>query len=367
MIGSEHKKIIAVFGATGSEGIAVIKAFNRLREGGNEKYLVRAVVASVHSAEAQFLKSHVDEMFDDYNMKRALSGAYGVYIANNYFSDMDIAREMKELNRIKEYCSSLDIKHVVLSCSEDTRSFGFKRSDIHYWQKTAPGGREPDMFCPPYDAKGAAADSFANAVPTTKLYPAFNLELLLSVMNPIEQVGQKYVLSLPVSRAIKIPVVSPQDIGAIACAIFQDPRRIGVTVGVKSDLLTGADMALQLSQAFNASVSFEHVTYEEFSSSGLPGAREIANMLRYIAYHDRYVLRRTQPPGLRTLMGIQDNFQSWVQAHFEELKEKFFGGELEDFNELAETGEVGHISYEGSVAKTAITGFDLGAGEVEWA
>lgn len=371
---SEDKQIIVVFGATGAEGTAVVNAFNKLRENGNDSFLIRAVVRSIDAPESQYLQGLVDEMHDiltETNFKRAFTGAYGVYIANDYFVDLDIDREMKQLKRVQDYCISLGIEHVILSCGEDTRPFAGKRRDVLFWKKNAPGGRDPTHICPSYDAKGGAADQFVTTVPTTKLYPAFNLELFLSHMNPIEENGTGYNLSLPVSRNDKIPVVASQDIGSIACAIFQDPSHIGTTVGVKSDELTGVEMAATFSQAFNVSVEFKNVSYEDFGNSGLPGAGAISNMLRFITHDEKYALRRKQPPSLKTLMKsiiIPATFQSWVQDNEAEIGERFFGaaGELAEMAALAGGGKDAY-SHDGSIADTKIMNYEVGEGEVEWA
>lgn len=93
---SGSKKIIAVMGATGFQGGAVIKAFKNLR---NDEFLVRAITRNPSSERAQAIAPFVDEVVtadanDEESMVAAFDGCYGVFIMSDYWQDRDVRHEM---------------------------------------------------------------------------------------------------------------------------------------------------------------------------------------------------------------------------------------------------------------------------------
>mmetsp|Transcript_24171 Transcript_24171/g.36756 ORF Transcript_24171/g.36756 Transcript_24171/m.36756 type:complete len:367 (+) Transcript_24171:174-1274(+) len=365
---SNNKKIIVVVGATGIEGNAVVKAFDNLRANNNNnnnyEFHIRAVVPSLESSEAMDLQSVVDEMYGEVHLEKALEGeVYGVYIANDYFVDCNDEREVSLLNKIQKLIvkssSRSSIQHVVLSCSEDTRPFVNKRNDVLFWNKM-----NGNMFCPPMDAKGGLADNVAGTIPTTKLYPAVLLEFFSNYMKPLERADDKgYTLKLPLERGFPLPVVAASDVGAIVCAIFQDPTRIGVTCGVTSELITPVEIAHQLSQVLGVPIAYQMCSVEEFAQSGLDGAEELANMFKYISHDAKYALRRKIPPGLKPMMGpYTQTFASWAEANVEALKAQYLGAAASS----AEEGEIDKYSFV-SASESQVEHVVGGTGETEWA
>jgi len=356
-----NKKIIVIVGAIGLEGTAVVKAFDNLRaDTGITEFHVRAVVPQIESSEALELQSIVDEMYGSLHLEKALEGAYGVYIANDYFVDCSVDREVSLLNKVQTMIvQSSSIQHVVLSCSEDTRPFVLKRNDVLFWNKM-----NGNMFCPPMDAKGGLADNVAGTIPTTKLYPAVLLEFFSNYMKPLERADDKgYTLKLPLERGFPLPVVAASDVGAIVCAIFQDPTRIGVTCGVTSELITPVEIAHQLSQVLGVPIAYQMCSVEEFAQSGLDGAEELANMFKYISHDAKYALRRKIPPGLKPMMGpYTQTFASWAEANVEALKAQYLGAAASS----AEEGEIDKYSFV-SASESQVEHVVGGTGETEWA
>jgi len=355
------QKIIVVVGAVGLEGTAVVKAFDNLRNNtGSTEFHVRAVVPQVESSEALELQPIVDEMYGSLHLEKALAGAYGVYIANDYFVDCDVEREVSLLKKVQKMIQqSSSIEHVVLSCSEDTRPFVTKRNDVLFWNKM-----NGNMFCPPMDAKGGLADAVAATIPTTKLYPAVLLEYFSHYMKPLETTEKGYVLKLPLERGFALPVVAASDVGAMACAIFQDSTLTGVTCGVTSELITPVEIAGQLSQTLGVPIAYQKCPVEEFAQSGLAGAEELANMFKYMSLDTKYALRRKIPIGLKPMMGpYTQSFASWAEQNVEALKSQWLGYEAA----APEEEELGKYSSFVPASESQVEHLVGGTGETEWA
>merc|ERR1719410_2671865 len=178
----EPKKIIAVMGATGLQGGAVVRAVNEV------------------------VKADGD---DEESMVNAFNGCYGAFVVTNYWADLDVKHEMKTTRIIQAAAKKANLKHVVLSTLEDTRKFVNKADNKDDWKVLGPDG----MYVPHFDGKGEAAEKFAREVPTTKLLTCFYFENFLGAMAPVKHTeSSPYTITLPMGEA-ELPMLSIKDIG----------------------------------------------------------------------------------------------------------------------------------------------------------
>src|SRR4051812_27866248 len=112
-----EKKIITVFGATGSQGGGLARAILNDK---NSDFAVRAVTRDVNSEKAkelsnlgaQVVSADID---DPESMKLALEGAYGAYFVTFYWAHMSPEKEMTEAKSMAQAAKAAGIKHAIWS------------------------------------------------------------------------------------------------------------------------------------------------------------------------------------------------------------------------------------------------------------
>lgn len=96
---SNTKKIIAIVGATGSQGGGLARAI--LREGDKSEFAVRALVRDPHSHNAEALRKWGAEIVqcdvnDEASLVSAVQGAYGMYCVTFFWELMDPEKEKRQ-------------------------------------------------------------------------------------------------------------------------------------------------------------------------------------------------------------------------------------------------------------------------------
>lgn len=318
---TDEVKIIAVMGATGAQGGAVVRAFNNL---GSEQYKVRAITRDPESEKAKAIAPLVSEVVkadgdDEASMVKAFEGCYGAYIVSNFWQDMDVKHEMKTLRTCKEAAKKAGLQHVVLSSLEDTRKFVEGQDDKDTWKVI---NEELGMYVPHFDGKGEVDPEYVAELPCTLLYTTAYMENYIYFgWGPTRQSEEAdYGITFPMGDK-KLALVAVEDIGKCACAILQDKSLIGKTVGVMSDALTGEEMAAAFSKLNGGkTVKYNAVPVDVYASFGFPGAAELANMFRFYADNEEDFLKaRDIPPSVKKTMGGTMSFEDFLNAN----KEKF--------------------------------------------
>lgn len=335
------KKLIAVMGATGAQGGAVIQAFHTLATKNDSNsssiYEIRAISRNPNSKKAKALvegllvkevvKADAD---DEDSLVAAFQGCYGAFVVTDFWQDCNVQHEIETTRTIQNAAKRARLQHVVLSTLDDTRTLIEKADNKDTWKVLPP--TELGMYVPHFDGKGQAAEEFAKHVPTTKLLTTFYLENFINLgMGPRKQKNNKessdassYAITFPMGNS-KLSMVSTLDIGKVACACFQNPEMtIGKTVGVQSDALTCEEIAQCFSQALGVPVVYNDVSEEVYAEFlGFPGAEDLANMFRFYKEFEVYFVNsRTKALSedaslmnkVKELGGLY-TFQSWLDAN----------------------------------------------------
>src|SRR5215831_10313491 len=161
------KKIIAVVGATGTQGGGLAQAILADPNGG---FAVRAITRDPNKEKAKALKAKDAEVvqadLDDVeSLKKAFAGAYGVYGVTNFWEHFSAEKEKAQAKNIAEAAKAAGVKHVIWSTLEDTRKL------MQPGDKRMPFLQEKYRV-PHFDAK-AEADAYFSGVPVTYLVTAF--------------------------------------------------------------------------------------------------------------------------------------------------------------------------------------------------
>ena len=275
------KKIIAVMGATGSQGGGLVRAIQRDSKG---EFTARALTRDPNSDKAKALAAlgaevvHTD-IDDPASIRKAYEGAHGAYCVTFFWAHFSPEKEQAEAQAMAKAAKDAGLKHVIWSTLEDVRKF-IPLSDNR--MPTLQGKYK----CPHFDSKGESNHFFTDLrLPVTLLLTSFYWDNFINFgMGPKKGADGKLTLTLPIGDA-KMPSIAAEDIGKCAYGIFKrDGDFIGKTVGIAGEHPTGKEMAASFAKAFGQDVAFNPVPPDVYRGFGFPGAEDLGNMFQF--YHD---------------------------------------------------------------------------------
>lgn len=306
------KKIIAIIGATGTQGGGLARA---ILQDSASPFRVRAITRNPASESATELAQHGAEVvtadLDDVeSLKPAFRGAYGAFCVTNFWEHFDPAREIAQATNMAEAARDTDLEHVIWSTLEDTRKWVALDDD-----------RMPTLMgkykVPHCDAKGEANQVFIErGVPTTFLLTSFYWENFLSPgMAPSAGPDGTLAITLPMGDA-KLPGIAAEDIGRCAYGIFQAGRtHIGQTMGIAGEHLTGDEMVAALSRALGVSVRYNAVEPAAYRQFGFPGAEDLGNMFQFKRDFNADFCGARDLERTRRLNPSLQTFEDWLRAN----------------------------------------------------
>jgi uncharacterized protein YbjT (DUF2867 family) len=309
---SSSKKIIAVVGATGSQGGGLARSI--LADSGGE-YAVRALTRDPRSDKARALAAAGAEVVaadlgDAESVRRAFDGAYGAYCVTFFWNHMSPDREREEARTLAEAARAAQLQHVIWSTLEDTRQF-MPLSDPR--MPTLQGRYK----VPHFDVKGEADEFFrATGVPTTYLLTSFYWDNFITFgMGPKPGPGGTLQFSLPLGDR-PFPSIAAEDIGRCAHGIFRRGHEFaGGRVGIAAEHLTGAQMAAGLARALGQEVRYQAVPFETFRNLGFPGADDLGNMFQFNHdFADRFCAARS-PEFTRSINPKLQTYAQWLAGN----------------------------------------------------
>jgi uncharacterized protein YbjT (DUF2867 family) len=273
------KKIIAVVGATGSQGGGLVQAILNDPNGG---FAVRAITRDVNSDKAKALAKQGAEVVqadldNEASLAKAFAGAYGVYGVTNYWQLFSVDKEQQQATNIARAAKTANVKHVIWSTLEDTL-------------KWVPLSKGTDVMpilqdkyrVPHFDSKGGVDHVFSDlGLPVTFLLTSFYWDnFYLFGMGPKKTPDGSYNLTFPIGNA-KMPGIAAEDIGKCAYGIFKRSNEyIGKRVGIAGEHLTGAEMAEKSGKGLGVKVNYNAVSANVYRGFGFPGADDLGNMFQ---------------------------------------------------------------------------------------
>lgn len=305
------KKIIAVVGATGTQGGAVARAL--LDDG---EFAVRALTRSVESGAAKKLENLGAEvvaadLYDVESLRKAFDGAYGAYLVTPFFTHLSAAKELEEVTNL--VAAAENLQHVVWSTLEDTREVISLDDD-----------RMPTLDekykVPHFDVKGGEADAlFERAgLPTTYVRMSFYWNNLLRDVAPHRGDDGVLRLSLPMGDS-KISGIAAEDIGKAVVSVFQRPETIGHTIGLGAEHLTGQQVAQAFSEVLGEEVRYEPMSHNDFRALGFPAAVELGNMFQYYTEFPGHILPRRDVELTREIVPTWLSLKDFLALHRAEI------------------------------------------------
>ncbi len=306
------KKIIAIIGATGAQGGGLA---NAIFSDQKSEFSVRAITRDVNSDKAKALAARGAEVvsadLDDVeSLKKAFSGAYGVYALTNFWEHFSPEKETSQAQKIAEAANYAGVNHVIWSSLEDTRDFMQLTDD-----------RMPTLMgkykVPHFDSKGEADKFFqGQRFSGTILRTAFYWENFIHFgLGPKKGADGVPAITFPMGDK-RLPGIAVADIGKCAYGIFKAGETYkGKTVGIAGEHLTGKQMAASFARVLGTEVKYNDVPADVYRSFGFPGADEMGNMFQFKRDFEAEYVGARNLDTVRSINPALQSFDSWLDQN----------------------------------------------------
>jgi uncharacterized protein YbjT (DUF2867 family) len=286
---TETTGIIAVYGATGNQGGAVIDA---LLSQSTPPDQIRALVRDLKSEKSIALQSrgimlvHADADAPA-SLSAALSGTDALFfmtIPPGGIETEDTEGESRQGIAVAEAAVAAAVPHVVFS---------------------SVGGAERHSGVPHFESKRRVEECLEKStLRTTIIRPVFFLENL-AYMPPKLENGE-LVLRLPVPDGIKIQLIAVRDIGVVAAAALIGNIHVPATIEIAGDERTGSEMA----EAFGVH-TWLPARYEAVPVDAIGSQDDLQAMFRWFAETPAY---QSDLERVRTINPDVWDLPAWLNA-----------------------------------------------------
>ena len=308
----ETKKIIAVVGATGSQGGGLVRAILNDKD---SEFSVRAITRNPDSEKARELAAMGAEVVegnidDPSSMKKAFEGAYGAYLVTFFWEHLSPEKEMAEAKILAQAAKDAGVQHVIWSTLEDTRKY------IPLDDERMPT-LQGKYKVPHFDAKGESNKFFKELqVPTTFLYTSFYWDNYINFgMAPKNGPDGSLAITFPLGDK-KMAGMAAEDIGKCAYGIFKKGKEmIGKEIGIAGEHISGAEMASAFTDALGKKIVYNEVTPEVYRSFGFPGADDLGNMFQFYRDFEEDFSKKRSVEFSKSLNPELQDFRAWLEKN----------------------------------------------------
>ena len=240
---------------------------------------VRGLTRNATSDKAKALDSRIDvvqcDMDNEEDLKRALEGAYGVFLVTNFWEHFDANKEVEQVKRVARIAADCGVKHLVFSTLEDTSKM-----------EDAPVVKD-GFKTPHFDGKALATaylnKEYGKTLGVTNLYTSFYYENFIYFGMAPKLNGAEdgvYRFGMPIGDK-PLPMMCMGDFGKAGAAVMMDDSTMGKSVGFASCHMTGEEMAKAFAEVTGKKVEFTPMTRDQYAGLGFPGCEDLANMFKY--------------------------------------------------------------------------------------
>lgn len=304
-----NKKVIAVLGATGSQGGGLVRAILADKLG---SFAARVLTRDPNSEKARELAKLGAEVVkcdanSMPNLRQGFDGAYGAFCVTFFWEHFLPEKELAQATAMATAAKMAGLTHVIWSTLEDTRL-----------KVPLKDKRMPTLMArykvPHFDAKGEADNIFRQAgAPTTYLRTSFYWEnFILFGLGPKRHPDGSITLTLPLEDK-KLPGIAAEDIGRCAYGVFRKGvETIGQTIGIAGEHLSGTQMAAAMSKAIDQKIIYHPVTPAHYREYDFAAAKDIGNMFQYTnEFNQEYCTTRNIETS-RSLNPDLQSFDRWL-------------------------------------------------------
>jgi uncharacterized protein YbjT (DUF2867 family) len=297
-------KIVAVIGATGTQGGGLCRAILDDPSGG---FACRAITRDPAKDNAKALIARgvevvAGDLDDAASLKKAFAGAHGVFAVTNFWEHFSAEKEKAQAKNVADAAKAAGVKHVVWSTLEDTRKL-----------MSADDNRMPflqDKYRVPHFDGKAEADGYFAGLPVTYLITSFYWDNLYAFgLGPKKQNGE-YIWSLPLGDR-KMSGMAGDDIGRAAYGLFKGGERyISKTVGITGENLTIGEMAAKISKQLGIEVKYVAADADAYRAAA---GGELGNMFQVYRDFEKEVLGARSISTARKLNPALQSFEEFVK------------------------------------------------------
>ena len=261
---SNNQKIIAVVGATGQQGGAVVRALQA-----NGQFKVRALTRDPSKHPNLADEVVAADLNRPESLKSAFAGAYGVFVVTNAWEAG--AEEAKQARAAVNAAKEAGVQHFIWSTLPDVETISGGAIDVPHFTHKANVERS-------VKEAGFAYHTFVIA--------PFYYQNLLAAMTPQKQADGTAGWAMPLDperRVIHMGDIT--EIGPIVAGAFAHPELAGhgEHLPLVGDFLSFNEIIATLNRQGNK-FSFKQVPRDEYAN-WFPGAKEVAAMLAYFEAH----------------------------------------------------------------------------------
>ncbi len=258
-----ENKIIAVIGATGSQGKGVVSAL--FKEG---SFKVRAITRNPDNYAGEAHEVAKADLTDITSLTDAFRNTHGVFVVTNFWEGAD---ELAQGKTAIQAAKDAGVKHFVWSTLPNVEEISKGRFHVPHFT----GKAEVDEFI---KNAGFEYHTFVQA--------PFYFQNLTGQMGAQPQQDGSMGWTLPIDPTKRVIHMGDiNDLGKVVAGAFLNPERVGK--GSYLSLATAFNSFNDVLEAFRANgkeYSFNQVAGDVFSSF-FEGAGEIAQMLAYFEAH----------------------------------------------------------------------------------
>ena len=261
---SSNEKLIAVIGATGQQGGAVVSALQA-----RGQFKVRALTRN--PGEHRDLADEVvkADLNRPETLKAAFEGAHGVFLVTNFWEEG--TDELTQATAAVRAAKDAGVKHFIWSTLPDVEAISGGKLHVPHFT----GKAKVDRIV---KEAGFAHHTFVIA--------PFYYQGLVGALAPQKQADGSLGWSLPLDPDVRgIHMGDIGDLGNIVAAAFAHPGEVGngEYLPLVGDFMSFNDIVDTLNRQGHK-VSFKQVPKEVFATL-FPGAAEIANTFSYFQAH----------------------------------------------------------------------------------
>ncbi|KAJ6462698.1 NAD(P)-binding protein [Mycena vulgaris] len=250
--------LVAVVGATGTQGGSVIKA---LRES-DKPYRIRGFTRDATKPSAQELVKQGAEIVNislvvenAEEVFKAFSGVNMAFLVTNFWEHMDMEKEIAEGKMMIDAAKTAGVSRIVWSgLISVTKASAGKYINVYH-----------------FDGKAAIAEyGRQSGVPFVDVQAGFYASNLLKIPTMLAKQGDgSYAMEMPVKPTTVVPLIdTEEDYGLYVRQVFELPVfPDGSEVFTSGENITVQDLALQLSQATGKNIPFKQISAEKFEKA----------------------------------------------------------------------------------------------------
>jgi uncharacterized protein YbjT (DUF2867 family) len=292
-----NKKVIAVVGATGQQGGAVVRALQA-----DNQFKVRALTRN--PAKHRELADEViqADLSRPETLRAAFEGAHGVFLVTNPWEQG--TNEVEQATAAIRAAKDAGVKHLVWSTLPDVEAISGGKLRVPHFTGKAKVNRV-------VKEAGFASHTFVIA--------PFYYQNLIGVLAPQKQTDESVGWVLPLDPTVRsIHMGDITELGDIVAAAFAHPNQAGQGeyLPLVGDFMSFNEIVDALNRQGH-NFSFKQVPKEVFAGF-FPGAAEIAEMFSYFQAHTYLGSNSFDQIALANkIAGRQPKkFSAWAQVNF---------------------------------------------------